>query len=119
MTGVAHSRSGMAALWYGFSVGPAAWAAHIVGDAALVRYACNDPSMHWWLHGLTVITGVPTVIGLAICLRVARSIPAPEDAPSPEGRTRFLAVVGAYIAGISLALVLLEGAYVFFISDCA
>ena len=119
MTGVAHSRSGMAALWYGFSVGPVAWAAHILGDAALVRYACNDPNVRWWLHGLTVITAVPTIIGLAICLGVARRIAAPEDAPSPDGRTRFLAVVGAYIAGISLALILLEGAYVFFISDCA
>jgi hypothetical protein len=109
----------MTALWYGFSIGPVGWAAHIVGDAALVRYACNDPSMHWWLHGLTVITGVPVAIGLAICLRVARSIDAPEDAATPEARTRFLAVVGAYIAGISLALILLEGAYVFFIGDCA
>jgi hypothetical protein len=109
----------MTALWYGFSVGPAAWAAHLVGDAALVRYACNDRGVHWWLHGLTVATAVPTIIGLAICLRVAQSISDPEDAPSPEGRTRFLAIVGAYTAAISLALILLEGAYVFFISDCA
>ena len=119
MTGVAHSRSGMTALWYGFSIGPIAWATHIMGDAALVRYACNDPNVHWWLHGLTVITAVPTVIGVALCMGIARRIAAAEDAPSPAGRTRFLAVVGAYTAGISLALIVLEGVYVFFISHCA
>jgi hypothetical protein len=119
MTSVSDSRAGMTALWYGFSVGPIAWAAHLVGDAALVRYACNDPSVHWWLHGLTVATAVPTVVGIAICAGVARRIPLPEDAPSPDGRTRFLAIVGAYTAAISLALILLEGAYVFFISHCA
>jgi hypothetical protein len=110
---------GMTALWYGFAVGPVAWAVHIIGDAALVRYACNDPNMHWWLHGLTVITAVPTVIGLVISMGVARSIGVAEDDPSPEGRTRFLAVVGAYTCAISLALILLEGAYVFFIGHCA
>ena len=119
MTSVSSSRAGMTALWYGFSVGPIAWAAHLMGDAALVRYACNDPGVHWWLHGLTVATAVPTVVGLAICAGVARRIPESEDAPSPDGRTRFLAIVGAYTAAISLALILLEGAYVFFISHCA
>jgi hypothetical protein len=113
------SRPPMTALWYGFSVGPVAWAIHIVGDAALVRYACNDPRHHWWLHGLTVATAVPTLIGLAICMGVARRIAATEDAPSVDGRTRFLAVVGAYLAGISLALILLEGVYVLFIGHCA
>jgi hypothetical protein len=109
----------MNALWYGFSVGPVAWAIHIVGDAALVRYACNDPRMHWMLHGLTVATAVPTIIGLLICVRFMRRIADPEDAASPGGRTKFLAEVGAYIAAISLALILLEGVYVLFISHCA
>jgi hypothetical protein len=109
----------MTALWYGFSVGPVAWAIHIVGDAALVRYACNDPRYHWWLHGVTVATAVPTIVGVLICAAVARRIHDPEDSPSVDGRTKFLAEVGAYVAGISLALILLEGVYVLFISHCA
>jgi hypothetical protein len=119
MTGVAQSRPGMTALWYGFSVGPVAWAIHIVGDAAIVRWACNDPSYHWSLHALTFATAVPTLVGLVICTSVARRISDPEDSASPAGRTRFLAQVGAYVAGISLALILLEGVYVLFINHCA
>jgi hypothetical protein len=118
MTDVARSRPAMTALWYGFSVGPVAWAVHIVGAAALVQYSCNAERWKWTLHALTLATAVPTAIGLAICLRIARRIPDPEDAPSPGGRTDFLAKVGALTAAISLALILLEGSYVLFLHSC-
>ncbi|MDQ1374633.1 MAG: hypothetical protein QOJ09_1971 [Actinomycetota bacterium] len=118
MTGIARPRPAMTALWYGFSVGPVTWAIHIVGDAALVQYACNATRWHWTLHALTLATAIPTAIGLAICLSIARRIPDPEDAASPAGRTDFLAKVGALTSAISLALILLEGSYVLFIRRC-
>jgi hypothetical protein len=118
MTDVARSRPAMTALWYGFSVGPVAWAVHIVGDAALVQWSCNDPRWKWTLHALTIATAIPTAIGLAICVGIARQARDPEDAATPGGRTDFLAKVGALSAAISLALILLEGSYVLFLHHC-
>jgi hypothetical protein len=119
MTEIARSPRAMTALWYGFAVGPAAWAAHLMGQAAFVRYACNDPGWHWALHLMTAVTAVPTVVGLVICLGIARRVTEGEDAGTPPGRTRFLALLAAFTAAISLALILLEGSYVLFISSCA
>lgn len=119
MTEVARPRPATTAIWYGFVVGPVAWAAHLMGQAAFVRYACNDPGWHWALHLMTVVTAVPTIAGLVICLGAARRIPDGEDAGTPPGRTRFLALLAAFTAAISLALILLEGSYVLFISSCA
>ena len=119
MTEVARSRPATTAVWSGFVVGPVAWAAHLMGQAAFVRYACNDPGWHWALHLMTVVTAVPTIAGLAICLGAARRITDGEDAATPPGRTRFLALLAAFTAAISLALILLEGSYVLFISSCA
>jgi hypothetical protein len=119
VTDIARSRTAMTGLWYALAVGPAAWAAHITGQAAFVRYACNDPEWHWVLHALTVATAVPTIVGLLICRSLLARSPDPEEAGSPAGRTRFLALLAAFTAAISLALILLEGSYVLFISDCA
>jgi hypothetical protein len=119
MTELARSRPAMTALWYGFAVGPAAWAAHLMGQAAFVRYACNDPEWHWALHLMTAVTAVPTIAGMVICLGMARRIADAEDAGTAPGRTRFLALLAAFTAAISLALILLEGSYVLFISSCA
>jgi hypothetical protein len=119
MTDVARVRPSMRGIWFGLTVGPPAWLVHIVGQGAFVRYACNDGGAHWWLHVLTVVTAVPTAAGLAICLAAFRRIPDSEGAATPAGRTRFLAGVGALVAAISLALILLEGSYVLFISSCA
>lgn len=112
------AKRGMTAVWFGFAIGPAAWAVHIVGQAALVAFSCNAPRWSWTLHLLTVVTAVPTAVGLALCLAAIRRSADPEDAPSPSGRTRFVAAVGALTAAISLALILWEGSYVFFISRC-
>ena len=119
MTDVSESRTGLIGLWFALAIGPAAWAIHLMGQAAFVRYACNDPEWHWALHGLTVATALPTIVGLAICWAIVRRTPDPEDAATPGGRTRFLALVAAFTAAISLGLILLEGSYVLWISDCA
>ena len=119
MTQAAASRQAMTGIWFGFVVGPVAWAAHLMGQAAFVRYACNDPGWHWALHLMTVVTAVPTIVGLALCMGVTRRLADGEDEPTRAGRTRFLALVAAFTAAISLGLILLEGSYVLFISSCA
>lgn len=119
MTDVSAPRRGLTGLWFALAIGPAAWAIHLMGQAAFVRYACNDPEWRWVLHGLTVVTALPTMAGLAICWAIVRRTPGPEDAATSAGRTRFLALVAAFTAAISLGLILLEGSYVLWISGCA
>jgi hypothetical protein len=118
MTDVVRSRPAMTALWASVIVGPPAWAVHIVLGGAMVHRACESRSWWWGLHGLTLATALPTAAGLAYCIAVARREPDPEDAPTPFGRTRFIAIGGALIAAISLMLIFLEGSYVLFIDAC-
>jgi hypothetical protein len=108
-------------LWVAITAGPALWALHLVGAGAVVEYACNTGGSEWPMHALTIATALPTVAALLYCVRVARVDPPdePEGAGTLAGRTRFLAVFGALTVAISLALIVLEGSYVLFISPCA
>ena len=108
----------MILLWLAIAAGPLLWMTHLVGASALVEWACEAQRREWTLHALTLVTAVPAAAALALCIRVARTAPAPEEAGTVAGRTRFLALFGVLTAAISLALIVFEGSYVLFIDAC-
>ena len=106
-------------LWATVTVGIGAWMFHLLFLSAFARLACTHPGVVWVLHGATLATAAPTVAGVWASLLLVRHCRDPEDAGTVAGRTRFLGVVGLLVNVISLALIVLEGVYVPFLSPCA
>ena len=111
-------RQGGPFMWTVVTVGIHAWLVHIVLLASLVDLMCEHPSVEWVMHAVTVVTGLVTAAGAGYCVRMARATDD-EAAGTVEGRTSFLGRFGLLVNAISLALIVLEGAYVPFIDPCA
>lgn len=79
------------------------WLVHLLGSAAIVPLSCEAGST-LGLHALTAITALLTVASGLESLRILSST------TGPRPRARFVGMLGLGIAGISLFLILLEGA---------
>lgn len=106
-------------VWVVVFAGIALWAVHIVACASLVRFACHERWARWAMHGITAVTGLLTAGALVACWRLtAGTSGGEEDSVAPMSQRRFLGLFGAGVNAISLALILLEGIYVVFLSPC-
>ena len=114
------ARRGGPLLWYAALAGIGWWLVHLTTNAALVRAACNGGrTITWVMHGVTAATGLLTLHAAWLCYRLIRmAAGAGEGDASMPGRTRFLGWFGLMTNVISLALILLEGAYVLAIGPC-
>jgi hypothetical protein len=101
------------------TVGIWAWMLHLLFLSSFARLACLHPGVVWVLHAATLATAAPTVAGVWASLLLIRHCGDPEDAGTVAGRTRFLGIVGLLVNAISLALIVLEGVYIPFLSPCA
>jgi hypothetical protein len=114
-------------VWAAVLVGIPAWAAHLVFEAAMVRFTTTHPGWEWTLHAATIVTALVTLAGMAICYDLLRHAgraegagpaetdvvsSAEDDDISPAGMSRFLGVLGLLIGAVNLALILSEGSYV-------
>jgi hypothetical protein len=91
-----------ALLWFALTAGIVAWIAHLVFFASIVEFV-NDNGYFWLFH-----------VGNVVCIALAGDDDDEED-PTPEGRMRFLGLLGMASNGINLLLILFEGSYIFFI----
>ncbi len=112
-------RPGGLMLWVAVVTGVAAWAAHLLLVASLVRWTCNEEGSRWVLDVLTAVTAAATLLAMWLCLGIMRAAGEDEEAGTPAARTRFLGVFGLMTGAINLVLILLEGSYAWFISPCA
>lgn len=106
-------------LWAIVSAGVWAWAFHLLYLSAFAELACTQPVVTWTFHAATVATAVVTLAAGWVCLVTVRHCRDDEGAGTVAGRTRFLGLFGLLLNAISLALIVLEGVYVPFISPCA
>ena len=114
------SRRGAFARWYPVWGGIGWWMVHLTALAALVNAACGDRALWWTMHGLTAVTAAATAVAVALSWRVlAATSGADDEASPPDGRDRFLAWLGLLSSAASLALILAEGSYVWFVDACA
>ena len=116
--GEAAKRRG-AVLWFAALVGIGAWMVHITAVSGLARYACTADGALWTLHAATVVTAAITAVGIWICLAVMRTSGDEESSGTLAGNQHFVGVFGVITGAFSLALILFEGSYAFFLSPCA
>jgi hypothetical protein len=98
-------------VWFALSAGVVAWTAHLLFLASFVEFM-RDHGYEWVAHVATLLAVLVTVAGMALSWAMLQRGHDDEDAATPSGRTRFLGMMGLWIGGISLALILAEGIYV-------
>ncbi len=106
-------------LWSAALVGIAAWMVHITAAASLIQYSCNNEGTLWMVHVATVLTAAVTAAGTWICYGVMRSTGEDESSPTLAGNHTFAGLFGFITGAFSLALILFEGSYAFFLDPCA
>lgn len=92
--------------------GPVAWTIHLVAESVLVPVAC-DLGSATILHLLTLGTAAVTVLALFVARRNLSA-----GGGGARDRIWFTAAGSLLLNGISLALILQEGAASFFLSPC-
>lgn len=107
-------------MWFGVLCGVGAWMVHITVLASIVQFTCNAGQAWLWAsHATTVLTGGITAYAMLLCVRMVRAARADEAAGNLVGSVKFLGLFGLITGALSLALILLEGSFVFFIDPCA
>lgn len=111
-------RRGMLALWAGWLLGPLAWAVHLQGSYLLVARVCHTGDT-WLLHLLTLLTlalaGAGALIAWRQWQRIGRQWP---NGGGVATRSRFLAVAGMLLSGLSGLIILAEGIPNFVLGAC-
>ncbi len=105
-------------LWFAALAGIGAWMVHITLVSAMTEFTCTKSAAEWVLHAGTVVTAVVTAAAVAMCVVAMRAATDDDDAATLSGNIRFLGIFGVLTGVISLALILLEGSYVFFLDAC-
>ena len=106
-------------MWTAALGGIGLWMVHITAVSSLVQYACNAKGTLWWLHAATVVTALPTLAIMRVCWNLIRHSEEDESSSTLAGNHTFIGVFGFITGAFSLALILLEGSYVIFLSPCA
>ena len=91
--------------WFPLVASIAAWAVHIVALASLVQSTCNTSGREWVLHAITAACVAVAVVALLLAVRLARRV------DSRDGLA-FFGRVSVVVAGINIALIVLEEVYV-------
>lgn len=106
-------------LWTAALIGIAAWMVHITWASSIIDFTCNKKGTLWTVHLATFVTAAVTALGMWICLGVMRTAGDDEGSGTLAGNHNFVGAFGVITGGFSLALILLEGSYPFFLSPCA
>lgn len=119
MTAVGHHRPARGIrLWFAVLGGIAAWLVHLGFVSAFVQYTCNVHGTVWVQHAVTAVTAVITLLAMALAFEYARAGTDALDADTHSAQLRFLGLFGLIVGAINLALILLEGSYVIFLTPC-
>ncbi len=93
-------------VWYAVLGGIPAWAIHLVGLAAFLRFTCNAGDYVWAMHLATAVTRGMTVVAMLLCgrmLLVGTDGRTDESSDTEDGRTQFLGRLGLIIGAAILA----------------
>lgn len=103
-------------VWYAAFGGIIAWTLHFLFIVSAEHWSYLHPRYGWTLHGATAVCALATLAAMVLAgrLHVAASGSDP-SADDDAGQLLFLAQLGLLVGAISLALILLEGAYAVFI----
>ncbi len=108
-------------VWFGLLAAPAAWGSMHVFGIGLTQAACYEAGTRWdvpvdlWTAIATSLAALLALAGLLTSIRVARTT---TDAPPPEGRRHFLAIVGVTISPLFLFMILMGGIGAIVLQNC-
>jgi hypothetical protein len=107
-------------LWALIVVPIGAWIAHLTFSAAFVPFTGDHPEYRWTLYAITVVTGAPVLVTIAVSLWLARrNRSGTAEGGSFADQTALLAVLGIAFGVINLVLIIAEGIVVPFLSSRA
>lgn len=113
------SRWRLAALWFGFLAGPAAWFAHLMIGYIVGAYLCQADAT-WALHlftlGAVAVCAVSGVVSWRLW-RETGSVREPEGG-GVLGRTRFMALSGVVLSALFALIVVTAGLSNVFLEPC-
>ena len=101
-------------VWYAALGGIAAWTIHLLFLTSFVRFTCTSGSYVWAMHLATVVTLAMTVVAMTLSWRLVR---ADGDESSERGWLPFLGRLGLLVGAINIALIAVEGLYVFVLAS--
>jgi hypothetical protein len=113
-------------VWLGVLAAPAAWCTQFVVGQWLSEAACrpagNGLSPHSWTVPATAVAALVAVSGGLCALHAFRLLDdeaTDDDAAPPEGRMRFMAIVGMTTSPLFLCIILLGGLGALSFSTCS
>jgi hypothetical protein len=96
--------------WAAVLCGPVLWMVHISGVSAFASGACGHHAYTWLAHALTLATGLPLLVGIAVSARLGQA--------ASSATVKFLGWFGVGVGGVSLLLIGLEEAYIWTVRVC-
>lgn len=100
-------------VWYPVAGPVLLWMGHLTFCASAEHWAYIYPRWGWTLNAATAITAIATLVAILMSWRlmgIAKG--ADEEGQDDAGQLLFLAQLGLLVGIINLALILVEGAYV-------
>jgi hypothetical protein len=110
-------------MWFGLLGAPAAWVTEFLVGYGSNQARCNPAGTRWGtpVHTVTVVALVAAAIiallGWFAAFLVLRGTESGDDAP-PEGRIRFLGIVGATTSFLFLMIIVWSGVGALILQEC-
>ena len=101
-------------VWFALTGGIAAWAVHLVFFSAVVRYVHNTGDF-WLFHAGNATCLFVALVATALSWDMYRQGRDDEGAGTPEGRIRFLGILGLVVNGVNILLIVAEGSLIYFL----
>lgn len=94
--------------WYPIFGTIAMWMIHLIALSSLTRLTCTTPDRLWWLHLITIVTGVGALVGIGLAYQLMQVAVTDDSADTDAGRRRFLGLLGLIVAFANLLLIVGE-----------
>lgn len=101
-------------VWYALLGGVGAWTIHLMFLTSFVRYTCTSGGHVWAMHAATAVTLIMTFVAMLLSWRLVR---AGDGEDTERGWLPFLGRLGLLVGAINVALIAVEGLYVFVLAS--
>jgi hypothetical protein len=103
-------------VWFAAFGGIGAWTVHLVFLAAAEHWTHYEHNWSWTLNACTAVTAAVTVLAMLLSWRLVQAARGADGADASDGgQLKFLGQLGLLVGAINLALILVEGSYVWFL----
>lgn len=101
-------------VWFALLGSIGAWTIHLMFLTSFVRFTCTSGDHVWAMHLATLVTLAMCAVAMLLSWRLVR---AGGDDASERGWLPFLGRLGLLVGAINVALIAVEGLYVFVLAS--